>query len=373
MIELYGLTNRGIEDVAALEAKELGASRARACAGFASFSCAPEKIPFLVHMTQSMSRVLVKAGEGKAESVEEVVKSIDIEGLGKLFSGLKSFRVECERTGTHSFSSEEVERKVGALIKEKHGLSVSLDNPGAVLHVSVREEQAVAGIDLAGFDLSKREYKVFSVPASIKASIGYAALRLSSFTGKESFADVFCGDGVIPIEAALFSLRISPRSFFKGEYAFEKLPLMKEHCRGFRDAPAETKKGAEIMGFDSLLRNVDSAKKNAKIAGVNKAIEFSRAEIEWLDTKLDKESVECLATKVPESSKHVKESKTRKNYRELFYQAEYFLKKRSTVSVLCDRPELALENAEKQGFVLEGKREVWQGKKLMNLLVFKKS
>ena len=42
---------------------------------------------------------------------------------------------------------------------------------------------------------------------------------------------------------------------------------------------------ANIFAFDSQFRHIDAAKKNSKIAGINKNINFSRTEIEWLDTK----------------------------------------------------------------------------------------
>ena len=41
-----------------------------------------------------------------------------------------------------------------------------------------------------------------------------------------------------------------------------------------------------------------ASKKNAKIAGIKDWIEFSRIELEWLDTRVEKNSIDIIATQL---------------------------------------------------------------------------
>ena len=61
--------------------------------------------------------------------------------FARRFEKNESFAVECSRTGMHYFSSQEVERKVGARIVKNFGLKVDLKKPDRVLHIEVRNEQ----------------------------------------------------------------------------------------------------------------------------------------------------------------------------------------------------------------------------------------
>ena len=58
-----------------------------------------------------------------------------------------SFAVDCSRVGMHYFSSQEVERKVGANIVRKYGLKVNLKNPDKTLHVEIHNDRAYFYVD----------------------------------------------------------------------------------------------------------------------------------------------------------------------------------------------------------------------------------
>jgi 23S rRNA G2445 N2-methylase RlmL len=91
------------------------------------------------------------------------------------------------------------------------------------------------------------------------------------------------------------------------------------------------KETLKIYCFDKEFRYLNSAKKNAKIAGVDKDINFSRSDVEWMDTKLDKESVDKIITQPPQPTKNLDIKKLTKIYDEFFYQAEFVLKKKGRI------------------------------------------
>ncbi|MFC1800819.1 Rossmann-like fold-containing protein, partial [Nanoarchaeota archaeon] len=115
-----------------------------------------------------------------------------------------------------------------------------------------------------------------------------------------------------------------------------------------------------VLAYDSQMRNVESAKKNAKIAGVNKLITFSKMDAEWLDTKLDKKSVDKIVTNLPrigkESIKFIS-----KLYKEFFYQAEFILKDDGLIVCITNNTEVLKKYADEYKFKVKSENEILSG------------
>ena len=116
-----------------------------------------------------------------------------------------------------------------------------------------------------------------------------------------------------------------------------------------------------------ITKFVDYAKKNAKVAGVDKIINFSRVELEWLDLKFKKSSVDRIIT-VPPSSKS---SNLERIYNEFFYQSRYILKKDGSISVIARLPELLKRHAERHDFSVAKEKQIWSGQQKLMIVVFK--
>jgi thiamine biosynthesis protein ThiI len=86
------------------------------------------------------------AYELKFSELEEIVEKAVSFFEGR-FHKHDSFAVDCSRTGLHYFSSQEVERKLGAKIVMKHGLKVNLKNPDKTLHVEIHNDKAYIYVD----------------------------------------------------------------------------------------------------------------------------------------------------------------------------------------------------------------------------------
>ncbi|MBU4241938.1 MAG: hypothetical protein KKF52_01775, partial [Nanoarchaeota archaeon] len=101
--------------------------------------------------------------------------------------------------------------------------------------------------------------------------------------------------------------------------------------------------------------NVRSTEINAKLADINKQIKFSKCDLDWLDTKFDKESVDKIITVIFTSE----EKDALKEFKELFYQADYVLNKKGKLLVATQKKDLLLKKAEK--FKLEKEVKVTIG------------
>lgn len=103
----------------------------------------------------------------------------------------KTFALRCKRTGTHDFTSTEVEYKVGGLLKEHcHTGSVKLDNPEVMIRLEVRHDRFSVVLKryqgLGGFPLGSQDAVLSLV------SGGFDSTVASYFTMKRGLLTHFC-------------------------------------------------------------------------------------------------------------------------------------------------------------------------------------
>lgn len=257
-------------------------------------------------------------------------------------------------------SSQELSGAVGAHVKSLTDAKVSLKNPDTTIYALEQAEDAYIGVDLSGTDLTKRDYRVFAGVEQLKATTAFGALLFAGYKSGKTLIDPFCRAGIIPIEAALHSTQRSHLYFAKEKLAFTK---MKGDWESFFTKQDEEYDEPEmnITAVDNLARHVTFVKKNAKIAGINKLITYSRMDLDWLETRFDENSVDVIVTKIPEPGKKMTEKKCEKIYQEFFYQCEYILKKDGNVTVIIRDPTLLLQVAEQKGFKEQDRLQVEQG------------
>jgi 23S rRNA G2445 N2-methylase RlmL len=186
------------------------------------------------------------------------------------------------------------------------------------------------------------------------------------------------GSGIIVIEAGLYASNFPVQYYNKEKLAFIKLDFFKSYGQEkfFKEEDAKIidKKSSsgKVLGYDSQMRYLQATQKNSKLAGIGKLIDLSRCEIEWLDTKLDKASVDMIITDPPRISKNRDEKKTIKLYNELFYQGDYVLKKKGTITLFGRWHEEIEKAAEKHKFKIIEKHALYQGKECFDVLIFKR-
>lgn len=166
-------------------------------------------------------------------------------------------------------------------IKEKLGVR-SLDESGerAIVGISVFEDEASVTLDCSGDGLHKRGYRTLAYDAPLKETIAAAMIESSFFRAGKPFADLFCGSGTIPIEAAMYALKIAPGArrefdFTKWKCAPDALPAARAEAEDLRDR--ETKLG--LYACDLSEKAIAAAKYHARRAGVADQIMFECADM----------------------------------------------------------------------------------------------
>jgi len=278
-MKAVAVTLTGIEPLAMEEIKELVKTKAKKLADgrilFETKTLKPlEKARTITKLYQYITHFTFKNEEDiykKAKKTKIPIK--------------KNFAVRCYREGKHNFKSKNVEASLGEVIFER-GHKVNLEKPETTVYAEIIQNTCIIGI-LHKKDMQKRKYKVRLNPASINACLAAAMIRLAETKPQHVLVDPFCKDGVIVIEAALMGIK-------------------------------------KVYGLDESMNNVKNARINSQMAKIN--ISIGKAEIDWLDTKFEKNSVDRIITNPPFPARHKNKAEVEKTTKELLNQAKYVLK-----------------------------------------------
>ncbi len=320
------------------------------------------------YQSQSSTRILLLLDSFTFKTINNIKKQIkqQVEKQSlKDWLKKRTFVVRCLRLGEHKFSSHDLEAEIGEIIFEKYKNKVNLENPDITFYIFINNNQCYFGIDFCGFDLSKRDYKIFNHPTSLNGAFAFCMLRYANHKPKDILLDPFCGCGTIPIEATLYAAKKSSNFFRKDKLAFNKL-----HKYSFKDK--ENKKKFSIVGSDQSLSCLKASQKNAQIADIHKSLKFTRIDIEWLDTKFKKAEIDLIITHPPYISRTKTKKDIEKLYNEFFYQVEYILNNKGRIILLTKDINLIQQSAEKNKFKLTDSKEVWHGKERFEIVKLEK-
>ncbi len=370
------ITHAGLTKFCAEEIRELIGAAGDVRGDMVLFEATWQDLAVLCYRAQTVSKVLAVLGEWTAQEYDAILGEIgklDIDAA--LFKG-STFKLSCRRKGDHGFSSQDIASEAGGIIKQKVGADVGLEDPDIPVYLYIRDDSCVLGIDCAGIELSKREYRIFSQHNTIKSSLAALLLRIGEYTPGMVLLDPFCGSGTIPIEAALYASKKSPLYYSKDKIAMLRFVFLGDAKLRER-LDVQDKKITEVIAgkvfaSDALLHHIKCTQKNAKIAGVHGLITASRLEVDWLETKHGEESVNLIVTNPPVLSK-LHEKEALKAYEKFYYQAEFILSVGGRIVVCTTAPQEHKEFAEKFGFTLKGQIKTEQGKLDMDVLVFVKT
>jgi len=376
----FVVSHKGIEDISALEIKELTISKAIEVKDqiilfdFDRF----EDLFTLCYRSQSASKVCLLLDSFSSDKdlldliVEKAKKLSLVDWIGKK----AKLSVACIREGNHLFTSQDVVSAVVRSITKNMHVEIDYKHPDVILFLFVNVNYCYVGIDFSGIDLSKHDYKIFVNQQALKGPIAYSLLRIADVSSKDTVVDPFVKSGESIIEGALFMSGTSPLFYHKDSFAFLRLPKFKDFdFNKFFEKIDKKVKDSELklLGYDSLMRNIVAANKNSKIAGINKLVNFSRTEIDWIDLKLKKQSVDKIVTQLPMLTKRIEETVIKKIYDNFFNQAEYIMKKKGILVAACKTSGLIEGIASNYHFILKQSRVIWQGQQQIYVFVFGRS
>lgn len=250
----------------------------------------------LHYRSKMIHKIYLKLAEGTFEQLQELYDRCYAIPLEDYLHPAQEFASRASRSGSHSFTSPEVEKLCGEAIiermRDKTGkrIPVNLDNPEVIIHTLVRKNHFWIGLEATGSSLHRRFYRAHHHPAALNPVIAHAMVRLSGWEPGETLADPMCGSGTIPIEAAHWRHQIGnkPENLLFYNFSFldeaSRITLQTEQEREIPKVQAH-----EVCGSDLYVRHVNYARKLARMAHAE--VPFSVADA--TTARLDYDRIVC--------------------------------------------------------------------------------
>lgn len=174
--------------------------------------------------------------------------------------------------------------------------SIHFEQPDLRIHVRLQGTGARISLDLSGTGLHRRGWRVSPSDASMKETLAAAILYLADWPtiaqAGGAFADLMCGAGTLPIEAAWMAADVAP-GLKRPRFGFHTLPgfdqtdwpLLQAEARD--RAHAGLSKLPPMVAWDNNPSVLKAARRNAEAAGVLTHIRFEQRAIEHQTTPTD--------------------------------------------------------------------------------------
>ncbi len=146
-----------------------------------------------------------------------------------------------------------------------------------VIHLYWKKDLCRVFLDTSGEPLSKRGYRIIPLKAPMQETLAAAVIMSTGWPRNGNFINPMCGSGTLAIEATLMALQRAP-GLLRNNFGFM-------HVKGFSEsswrvlrsrvkAEEKDRLNGRIIATDISQQAVDSARKNAMNAGVDRYIEF---------------------------------------------------------------------------------------------------
>ncbi len=344
-MKALAITLPGLSDVCSEEIKEITGITGKQTSEGIIFEAELKDIFSVCYRAQTVCRIILVVSEGKISGL-----SIPSEYLKGTIS----------INGKTTTKANEVSENIKANKVYK--------NADVPFYLHFEDDKNWLGIDLTG-DISKRDYRIFVGRETITGITSFAALKLAGYDGKKTLLDPNCRAGSIVIEAALYSLKMPVRYYSKDKMFMKKVFKTFDFEKFYKEQDSGIKESSpQIIAISELFPSIQATRKNAKIGGVLKAIDFSRTSVDWLDLKFEKNSVDCIVTQPVEMTMTFPPEKFKKQASLFFERAKAILKKNGKIGLVLRQGAEEYKQAAK-GFSVEHERTIRQGKEEWKIVV----
>lgn len=290
-IELIAPCHFGLESVLKREIIDLGYEISKVEDGRVTFLGDAEAICRANIFLRTAERILLKVGEFKAVTFEELFEKTKalaweeyIPVNGK-FWVTKAASVKSKLFSPSDIQSIMKKAMVERLKRKYHQEWFPEDGASYPVRVFLMKDIVTIGIDTSGVSLHKRGYRQLSSKAPITETLAAALIMLTPWRKDRILVDPFCGSGTFPIEAAMMAANIAPgmnRSFTAEQWT-NLIPrkLWYESVEEAADL-IEDQIEVDIQGYDIDGEVVKAARQNAADAGVDHMIHFQQRPVSQL-------------------------------------------------------------------------------------------
>ena len=282
-LHLIATTVFGVESVVARELKWLGYDDQFVENGKVTFSGDVEAIARTNIWLRCAERVLLKMGEFRATTFEELFEKTKALEWEKWIPKDANFPVEGKSINSKLFSVPDCQAIVKKAIVERLKLKYKCNwfsetGPRYRIEVALLKDMVTLTIDTSGAGLHKRGYRKLVGVAPIKETMASSILNISRWKPDRVLIDPFCGTGTFPIEAAMMALNIAPglnRDFDAKHWENIPQKIWSDQIQ-FARSVIKNDMELRISGSDIDDKVMSLARYHAKLAGVEDKIHLQR-------------------------------------------------------------------------------------------------
>lgn len=281
-IELIATSTFGLEAVVRRELEALGYKDFQTKDGRVEFKATLKDIPKTNLWLRVADRVLLKMGEFKAFTFDELFEKTKALPWDEWLPEDANFIVEGKSIRSKLYSVSDCQRIVERAVVEKLKTKYKdvtwfpKTGPRYTIEVALLKDVVTLTIDTSGAGLHKRGYRTRQGEAPIKETLAAAMVQLSYWNKDRLLFDPFCGSGTIPIEAAMIGRNIAPgldREFDSEKWSIMDSKVWKEARRDALKA-IDYDSRLDIIACDTDVRAIDIAIENASNLGLEDDIAF---------------------------------------------------------------------------------------------------
>lgn len=289
--ELIAPCHFGLESVLKREITDLGYDVTEVSDGRVSFIGDDEAVARANIGLRTAERVLIKIGSFTATTYDELfeaTKALDWENYlpkNARFNVVKAASIKSKLFSPSDIQSI-MKKAIVERLRAKYGIQwFAEDGDNYPIRVTLLKDEVTVGLDTTGTSLHKRGYRKLVAKAPIAENLAAALIELTPWKPDRILVDPFCGSGTFPIEAALMAANVAPgvyREFTAMDW-HDIVPgqIWKDafdEAKDMIDMSVET----DIQGYDIDPSMVETARANAKLAGVDKLIHFQTRDVKDL-------------------------------------------------------------------------------------------
>lgn len=296
MTEYFAAVARGLEQLAAAELTEIGATDI--APGFCGVSFHGDReLLYRINLWARLPfRVLVKLGELPSIDGDELFESIQSIDWAQYLTPELTMAVTVtgknEQLNHSHLTAVQVKRAITTQQTQQFGerSNVDIAAPDVRVNVHIDKDLCSVSLDSSGSSLHRRGYRAAVGDAPLKESLAAALVKMSGWTPDLAFVDPLCGSGTLPLEAAMQAINIAP-GVFRESFGFERwLDFDPElFDRLLKDAEARERKDLQmtIVGSDRNYAVIKQAQSNALKSGVGNYVDLVQQELADVEAPAD--------------------------------------------------------------------------------------
>lgn len=225
--QLITKTVAGLEDVLAAEIKGLGAKNVRVMHRAVICEGNKEMMYRLNYNVRTGLKVLKPFQSFFAKNPDELYKKVQEIQWWELLRTDQTFCVDAVTSGrffTHSqYAALKTKDAIVDQFRDVMGPRPSINtlNPDLRINLHIREDKVQILFDSSNESLHHRGYRKQVDKAPMNEVLAAGLIQLSGWKADCNFLDCMCGSGTLPIEAAMFAMKI-PAGYYRKQWGFMK-------------------------------------------------------------------------------------------------------------------------------------------------------